>query len=374
MINNDYTFSDRNAPCLLQAIMLLKKCNFPIITNSPALNIPPPWKSNDISFYRLPITKNKALLFPDQAKAIFLEYNNSLPQNSIQIYCDGSLHLKENKISAAYLIPKTKSSRSWSLMKGTSIMSAELSAMDVALNKMYHSETSEDEIFIYTDSLSSLQLLQTNPYTHPTAINIINTVLNLKSAGMKVSFVWVPSHVGIEYNEEVDKIANNEIHKPTNYIQNPLSFNEKRNIAKIKYDEIKKSEILRKLSCTNVLLPPFGPQPWFSHDKNRTASIALHRLRTGHNHLNGHRSKYKPITSLCRKGCNTREDSNHILIVCPALEQFRLKIKQLFTKYNLKFDKETVLGYSSNVTKKIQVKIRNNLISFLNATKIMKEI
>ena len=69
-------------------------------------------------------------------------------------------------------------------------MSAELSAMDMALNKMYHSEKTEEEIFIFSDSLSSIQLLQTNPYTHPIAINIINTVLNLKSAGVRVSFVW----------------------------------------------------------------------------------------------------------------------------------------------------------------------------------------
>jgi hypothetical protein len=186
--------------------------------------------------------------------------------------------------------------------------------------------------------------------------------------------VWVPSHVGIKYNEEVDKIANNEIQKPSNYIQNTLSFNEKRNIAKSKYDEIKKSEIIQKIIHTNVLLPPFGPHPWFSHDKNRTASIALHRLRSGHNHLNGHTSKFKQITALCRNGCVTREDTNHLLIVCPALEQFRLKIKQCFTKYSLEFNKETVLGYNSTLTKKIQIKIRNNLISFLSAAKVLKEI
>ena len=87
-------------------------------------------------------------------------------------------------------------------------------------------------------------------------------------------------------NEEVDKIVNNEIQKPTNYIQNTLSFNEKRNIAKLKYDEIKELEIIQKIIQTNVLLPQFGPHPWFSHGKNRTASIALHRLRSGHNHLN----------------------------------------------------------------------------------------
>ena len=99
------------------------------------------------------------------------------------------------------------------------------------------------------------------------------------------------------------------------------------------------------------------------HDKIRTASIALHRLRSGHNHLNGHRSKYKPITSLCRNGCNTREDANHVLIVCPVLEQFRTKIKHFFTKYSLEFNKETVFGYNSKLAKKLfELEVQNNIL------------
>jgi hypothetical protein len=68
-------------------------------------------------------------------------------------------------------------------------MAAELSAIDMALSKMYHSEKTEDEIFVFTDSLSSIQLLQTNPY--PTHIQlqltmVLNLVINLKSAGVSV--------------------------------------------------------------------------------------------------------------------------------------------------------------------------------------------
>ena len=225
----------------------------------------------------------------------------------------------------------------------------------------------------FSDSLSSIQLLENNPHTHSISVNIMRTISNLKSSGIRVTFVWVPSHVGIEQNEAVDILAKNENINQSKFVENALTINEKRNIAKHYYNSLKQSSITNKV-IIHSNLPFIGPKNWFSHDKNRIATIALHRLRSGHNHLNAHRSKYKPVSSLCRRGCNNKENTFHILLECPFIEQYRIKMKKFFSDNALNFNQENILGYNKELDSKLQIKIRNMLTSFLSTSAVLRDI
>ena len=373
IVNNDFTFSTRSSPCLLQAILSIKKCNFSILENIPNASVPPPWQTNSVNILHLRITKQAATLYPEEAKALFLEFLSKLPKNAIHIFCDGSLFTRNNRTAAAYIIPRFKKNNSWSLQPGSSVLSAELSAIDGALTEVYHIANVDDEIYIFSDSLSSIQLLENNPHTHSISVNIMRTISNLKSSGIRVTFVWVPSHVGIEQNEAVDILAKNENINQSKFVENALTINEKRNIAKHYYNSLKQSSITNKV-IIHSNLPFIGPKNWFSHDKNRIATIALHRLRSGHNHLNAHRSKYKPVSSLCRRGCNNKENTFHILLECPFIEQYRIKIKKFFSDNALNFNQENILGYNKELDSKLQIKIRNMLTSFLSTSAVLRDI
>ena len=189
-----------------------------------------------------------------------------------------------------------------------------------------------------------------------------------------MSFVWIPSHVGIMHNETVDSLAQTENKTPSNFIQNVLSYSEKTNIAKKQFQKIKMSTIESQFPFPKIL--PYHPTPknWFSHNTNRVATVALHRIRSGHNRLNSHQSKYKPVLPFCRRGCNEKEDSEHLFLKCAALDANRVKITKIFEKHKIPFNLQTLLGCNFTLTGKQQLIIRNSVVSFLTSSKMIQEI
>ena len=232
LLSNNCSFSSRNVPCLLQAINELKKCNFRMTNITSNSYIAPPWEPNPIQVIFSPISKTQALSCPAEANALYLQIVEKFSFQATHIYCDGSYSENHNRASASFFIPQLNISKSWTLRTGSSILSAELSAIDVALNTLYHLVHVEEEVVIFSDSSSALKILKSKSQSHPIAMSIINTIYNYKSAGTRVTFVWIPSHVGIRHNETVDSLAQTENKNPSGLIQNALSFSEKKHIAK----------------------------------------------------------------------------------------------------------------------------------------------
>ncbi|XP_072375861.1 uncharacterized protein [Diabrotica undecimpunctata] len=91
------------------------------------------------------------------------------------------------------------------LTDGCSVYTAELQAILDALN--HCKTTHEKQILILSDSLSSLQAIK---HVYPTHINLFlikDALQQLQFSGKTISFMWVPSHVGITSNELEDKTA-----------------------------------------------------------------------------------------------------------------------------------------------------------------------
>ena len=75
-------------------------------------------------------------------------------------------------------------------------------------------QTLDQDIFIFTDSLSTLQALSSNNVSTTTnryILEIKDKFIKRKSLSstFHVYFFWIPSHIGIEGNEYVDKLAKN---------------------------------------------------------------------------------------------------------------------------------------------------------------------
>ena len=183
--------------------------------------------------------------------------------------------------------------------------------------------------------------------------------------------MWIPSHVGITYNEQVDYLARSENDHPTLIHNNPLSLLEKMNIIKRKYQSTILTNIKRTPSFQIVHRNTIGPSPWLCH-QSRKISIALHRLRTGHNNLRSHRSRFDVDCSpFCRFGCKVKENAQHLLIDCSSLSKYRDKAMRVFSQFQLPFNLETLLGLNSVIPIDYQISIRNALVTFLLNTKLI---
>ena len=199
----------------------------------------------------------------------------------------------------------------------------------------------------------------------PTSLCIINTIDLLKQNGSSVSIMWIPSHVGICFNEQVDSLARSENEQPTSLFRNPLSLTEKITLTKRRHQSVFDS-LIRKTPTFQIKHKKFvGPAPWLIHP-SRKISIVLHRLRTGHNGLGNHRSRFDPdVSPLCRLGCSQRENAQHILIDCPRLVRCRAAILRLFSHIHLPLTLENLLGLHPSLSCQQQLIIRNALTTYL---------
>lgn len=62
-----------------------------------------------------------------------------------------------------------------------------------------------------SDSKSAIQALNAYYHPHPILKDIQNLIVDNDRKGKQISFMWVPSHVGIEGNGKVDYLAKEAI-------------------------------------------------------------------------------------------------------------------------------------------------------------------
>ena len=117
------------------------------------------------------------------------------------IYTDGSK--TENRVAAA--ATSNNLSAQVRLPGNASIFTAELQALKMAFTIVKNSDW--DGFIIFTDSLSSLQALDSNNCDHPFIQDILKLFNDCLSMNKKIVLAWVPSHVGIKGNEKADELA-----------------------------------------------------------------------------------------------------------------------------------------------------------------------
>jgi ribonuclease HI len=144
----------------------------------------------------------------------------------IHIYTDGS-KLDDNRVGCAFVAPLSSESGMFRLNNGVSIFTAELYAIQAALEFISNSNHSTKKYLILSDSRSALQALLSEGRNRMQLINQIkNLYLQLTKNNYNISFVWVPSHTGISGNELADKAAGQAAHLPNITTDLGLSLSE----------------------------------------------------------------------------------------------------------------------------------------------------
>ncbi|KAG0718886.1 hypothetical protein GWK47_051610 [Chionoecetes opilio] len=99
---------------------------------------------------------------------------------------------------------------------------AELSAILLGLGKV---KDGGGDTYLYVDSRGALKFFRS---PHPVYEEIVNECMGIlqgiEGTGISVTFIWVPSHVGITLNERVDDIAKQATFRDSVDIQGTLSM------------------------------------------------------------------------------------------------------------------------------------------------------
>ncbi|GFN82299.1 retrovirus-related pol polyprotein from type-1 retrotransposable element r1 [Plakobranchus ocellatus] len=120
-----------------------------------------------------------------------------------------SLEHRRMKLTFNYVL-KLKSlphrSKATRLRDGASVFSAELEAIALALTEIKKLTIYHKNFVIYSDSLSALQAIQSKNFKVIDIRRLYNLIRKFPSY-VQISFVWIPAHVDIQGNENVDKLA-----------------------------------------------------------------------------------------------------------------------------------------------------------------------
>ena len=278
-------------------------------------------------------TLGKAIQKSADPKSVF---NQFLEQtNSLNIFTDGSKSTKSPAVGASSICPKLCLSTMQTLNKNSSIFTAEGAALNNALDIALKNKNSKIQIF--TDSLSMLQSLQnsnlnisSNPYIFEIKKKF-NQFENEKSEAGSLKFFWIPSHVGIQGNDDADSLAKDASYNNLS-IKATAPFTDFREVFKKKmFTETKKFYIETSSTGHEYFTNYFSDtrKPWF-HNKNipRELIVFINRSRSNHYNLAASLARVNIVqNSKCQCGIED-QTLDHILWKCTL---FITQRKELYT-------------------------------------------
>ncbi|XP_055645367.1 uncharacterized protein LOC129781874 [Toxorhynchites rutilus septentrionalis] len=200
------------------------------------------------------------------------------------------------------------------LQEPCSVYVAELAAIDFALGMI--SNKPADHYFIFSDSLSSLEALQsmkTSRYPSYFLTKVRQQMSALIERSYKLTFVWVPSHCSIPGNEKADTLAKVGAQEGELFDR------------QISYDEF--FQLLRQSSLLSwqtdwdtgslgrwlySIIPKVSSRAWFKGlDLSRDFIRVMSRLMSNHYSLDVHLHRINLVQSnVCRCG-NGYDDIDH---------------------------------------------------------------
>ncbi|KAM7304187.1 hypothetical protein ISCGN_014087 [Ixodes scapularis] len=239
-----------------------------------------------------------SVLSPTLFNIVMAKLPQSIPRSALpvqmSIYAD-VICLARTSSTAAFYIPETGAVWSGKLEVPTSSTTAELVAIEKALNAA--AELPPQQIVILSDSKCALQRLVSPSVGDPLTTAIRNTVGELEKQGTAVYLQWIPGDVGVKRNEKADSLAT-EAHKKTASITIPAD--PRRVIQDVQWHV--RSE---------------RPEPALSRGTlvgfSRAASTLVRRLRTNTAYTNEFLHRIGRIPDPRCPSCNEVESVEHIL-------------------------------------------------------------
>ena len=293
------------------------------VKKMPIVPILPPWEHTD-AFFDLEyssVTKSENI---NILKTEALEHISTKYQHHLKVFTDGSV-LESNECGSAYIIPDMNLQKSYHLGKGLSIFSCELYAILFALYQILELNIAISNVVICVDSKSVLQSLQSWDCRARSDLvfEIKHFIHILQTRNTLITFLWIPSHCDIYWNDKVDELAKlgAKVHQTANTISECLlSYNEFKSKTKSYFKQ------KHPQTKSSVLYLP------------RKSSKLLLRLR-----LNTWNTKYvKDVKCIC----NEEITIQHILFECQSLQllymQRNIDTKSFSNINNLLYDQKII--------------------------------
>ncbi|KAL0832986.1 hypothetical protein ABMA28_011678 [Loxostege sticticalis] len=258
------------------------------------------------------------------ARTIFLKNLSSNWHDSLHLYTDASKLTENGEVGAAVWIPKFQIA----LMHKCPPLSSTFTGESVAILEaiLFVESHNIEKSIIFTDSLSCLQAIESNPFRSktkfPTILKIRETLLKCKTKGLDVTLAWIPSHNGIPGNETADSCAKNAI---------SLGSQDHYKLYSHDLPCLARSHLLRSWSSDwQITRRKAGKfyfdvqgsietSPWFFKHKRLSKRVisVISRLRLGHTSSPVHLAKIRvKDNSICECGID-EGSADHILFNCP---------------------------------------------------------
>ena len=165
----------------------------------------PPWTMETAEF-RFDLTSDKK---SETDPSTFQVRYNEIKEHNFSfkpIYIDGSID--GNSVAAAAVYGTKVKNR---LPNKSSIFSAEIKAIDLALDLVEHTDSTR--FIIFSDSLSSLQALHNQKLENPYVCDVLERISHLVPF-KRIVFCWLPSYKGIRGNKKADETAKSALSLP----------------------------------------------------------------------------------------------------------------------------------------------------------------
>ncbi len=246
----------------------------------------------------------------------------------LQVFTDGSKEPESGRTAAAVYIPTFKIKIAKRLSDHVSVFTTELLAIILALQ--WIEEVQPERTVICSDSMAALTSLLSgkSEARQDLVFEVLQSLFRIRQLRIEVNFLWVPAHVGVNGNEEVDLLAKKALNYPQIEIKLALSKAEFKRV--IAFEVSKKWQKLWNSGSKGRHL--FQIQEYVGNERkrlgNRKKDVIISRLRIGHTALNHSLYKIgKHESGKCDK-CGEFETVMHILFECPAYERERFQLIQ----------------------------------------------
>ena len=267
----------------------------------------PPWKLQTPQIITDIATHKKEDTEASTYRRLFQEIYNNFNNHQF-IYTDGSKTEKGTGCAAIFpdMMHKYKLPNHYSIYHG------ELYAIYQAL--LHIASSHHINYCICSDSLSTLQSFTYYTTDSKLLQETQKLITNTINGGKHITFLWIPSHQGIQGNEEADRTEKDAttLHEETKV---PIPYNDAQNVlSKVpKENWFNKWNELPQGKLHNVRKRSTAPHPMKS--LKRSEQVVLTRLRIGHTHLTHSYLLTRQPQPICTT-CNKILTIQHLLIEC----------------------------------------------------------